>query len=183
MRGLFNVEDLMAKANFSACLAHVLASEGGYVDHPKDPGGATNMGITLETLSLWRGQPVSKTDVKLLQREEAAAIYRKHYWDEVRGDDLPVGLDLVAFDAAVNSGVYRGGKWLQQAIGSIPDGIIGPRSLAVAKTIVIPQAVTRAIRARKNFLLSLSTWPIFGTGWSKRLASVEAAALKMAKGT
>jgi len=172
----------MAKANFSACLTHVLASEGGYVDHPKDPGGATNMGITLETLSLWRGQRVSKADVKLLQREEAAAIYRKHYWDKVRGDDLPVGLDLVAFDAAVNSGVYRGGKWLQQAIGAATDGVIGPRSLALAQAAAVPSAVTRAIRARKNFLLSLPTWPTFGRGWSKRLASVDAAAVKMAKG-
>jgi len=125
------------------------------------------MGITLETLSLWRGQRVSKKDVKFLQREEAAAIYRKHYGDQVRGDDLPVGLDLVAFDAAVNSGVYRGCTWLQQAIGSVPDGVIGPRSLALAKAVVVPQAVTRSIRARKNFLLSLSTWPTFGRGWSK----------------
>lgn len=172
----------MAKANFSACLAHVLTSEGGYVDHPKDPGGATNMGITLGTLSLWRGHRVSKTDVQSLQRDEAAAIYRKHYWDQLRGDDLPAGLDLVAFDAAVNSGVYRGGKWLQQAIGAVPDGIIGPRSLALAKASDASQAVTKAIRSRKNFLLSLSTWSSFGRGWSKRLASVEAAALKMAKG-
>lgn len=172
----------MAKANFLACLAHVLASEGGYVDHPKDPGGATNMGITLETLSLWRGQRVSKTDVKSLQRDEAAAIYRKNYWDQLRGDDLPAGLDLVAFDAAVNSGVYRGGRWLQQAIGAAPDGVIGPCSLVLAKTAVVSQAVTRAVRARKNFLLSLPTWRAFGSGWSKRLVSVEAAALKMAKG-
>lgn len=172
----------MAKANFSACLAHVLASEGGYADHPKDPGGATNMGITLETLSLWRGYRVSKADVKSLQRAEAAAIYRKQYWDQIRGDDLPAGLDLVAFDAAVNSGVYRGGKWLQQAIGATADGVIGPSSLAVAKAAVASQAVTKAISSRKNFLLSLSTWPTFGSGWSKRLATVEAAALKMAKG-
>lgn len=140
------------------------------------------MGITLETLSLWRGQRVSKTDVKSLQRDEAAAIYHKNYWDQLRGDDLPAGLDLVAFDAAVNSGVYRGGRWLQQAIGSIPDGVIGLRSLVLAKTAVVSQAVTRAIRARKNFLLSLPTWPTFGSGWSKRLVSVEAAVLKMAKG-
>lgn len=140
------------------------------------------MGITLATLSIWRGHRVSKTDVKSLQRDEAAAIYRKHYWDQLRSDVLPAGLDLVAFDAAVNSGVYRGSKWLQHAIGAVPDGIIGPRSLALAKASVASQAVTKAIRSRKNFLLSLSTWSSFGRGWSKRLASVEAAALKMAKG-
>lgn len=172
----------MAKTNFSACLAHVLASEGGYVDHPKDPGGATNMGITLATLQEWRGRPIAKADVRDLTRDEAAAIYRAKYWNKVKGDDLPAGLDLVAFDAAVNSGVYRGSKWLQQAIGAAADGVIGPRTLALANAVNTPQAISRSLRARKNFLLSLSTWPTFGKGWSKRLVSVEAAALKMAKG-
>gem|GEM_PF-6374819 len=87
----------MAKANFSACLAHVLASEGGYVDHTKDPGGATNMGITLATLQEWRGRPIAKTDVRDLTRDEAAAIYRAKYWNKVKGDDLPAGLDLDGF--------------------------------------------------------------------------------------
>ena len=172
----------MAKANFSACLAHVFGSEGGYVDHPKDPGGATNLGITLATLQDWRGKPVTKADVKALTRDEAAAIYRAKYWNKVRGDDLPAGLDLVAFDAAVNSGVYRGSRWLQDAVGAAPDGAIGPRTLALAKAAKGSEAVARAIRARKNFLLSLPTWSTFGKGWSARLNSVEAAALKMAKG-
>ena len=172
----------MAKANFSACLAHVLASEGGYVDHPKDPGGATNLGITLATLQAWRGGPVTKADVRALTREEAAAIYRAHYWNKVKGDELPAGLDLVAFDAAVNSGTYRAAKWLQSAVGAAPDGLIGPKTIALTKKPNSALAVRRTLQARKNFLLSLPTWSIFGKGWSARLNSVEAAALKMAKG-
>lgn len=172
----------MAKTNFAACLAHILASEGGYVDHPKDPGGATNMGITHTTLAEWRGRPVTKADVRALTKAEAAAIYKARYWDTVRGDDLPAGLDLVAFDAAVNSGVYRGARWLQSALGVVADGKIGPRSIAAASAADRSTAIRRAVQARKNFLLSLSTWATFGRGWSSRLTSVEASAIKMAKG-
>ena len=172
----------MAKANFEACLEHVLKSEGGYVDHPKDPGGATNLGITLATLRDWRKAPVSKADVKALTRAEAAAIYRANYWDRVRGDDLPAGLDLVAFDAAVNSGVYRGAKWLQSAVGATADGQIGPKTVAAAAKADASAAIRRALQARKNFLLSLATWSTFGKGWSNRLNSVEATALRMAQG-
>lgn len=169
------------KANFDACLDHVLKSEGGYVDHPRDPGGATNMGITLATLSDWRGKPVTKADVRALTRKEAAAIYRARYWAQVRGDDLPAGLDLVAFDAAVNSGVYRGARWLQSVLGVVADGQIGPRTIAAATACDCPKMISRAVQTRKNFLLSLNTWPTFGKGWSARLVSVEREALKMAK--
>lgn len=94
----------MARETFAACLSETLAHEGGYVDHPKDPGGATNMGITQAALSDWRDRPVSRFEVRTLTRVEADAIYRARYWNAVRGDDLPPGLDLVAFDGAVNSG-------------------------------------------------------------------------------
>ena len=117
-----------------------------------------------------------------LARDEAAAIYRKNYWDKVQGDLLPPGLDLVAFDAAVNSGTCRASKWLQNAVGAAPDGVIGPKAIALTKKSNSTLAARRALQARKNFLLSLPTWSTFGKGWSARLNSVEAAALKMAKG-
>src|SRR3954447_9587673 len=94
----------MARDAFANCLAFVLEEEGGYSDMPGDPGGATNMGITRATLADWRGAPVSKDDVLSLERDEAAAIYRRRYWDAIRGDELPAGLDLALFDDAVNSG-------------------------------------------------------------------------------
>ena len=112
----------------------------------------------------------------------AAAIYRTNYWNKVKGDELPAGLDLVAFDAAVNSGTYRAAKWLQSAVGAAPDGPIGPKTIALTKKSNSALAARRALQARKNFLLSLPTWSVFGKGWTARLNSVEAAALKMAKG-
>ena len=168
------------KDNFEACLAHVLQSEGGYVDHPSDPGGATNMGITIATLRTWRGRSVTKADVKALTRAEAAAIYRKNYWDAVRGDDLPRGLDLVAFDAAVNSGVSRGAKWLQTALGVPADGKVGPKTIAAANAAHKDAVIDRACELRLGFLRQLGTWKTFGKGWTRRVESVREAASKMA---
>ena len=163
----------MAKANFDACLAHIFQSEGGFVDHPRDPGGATNLGITHAVLSEWRKRPVTKAEVRDLKRSEAAAIYRKKYWDPVRGDELPKGLDLIAFDGVVNSGVYRGARWLQSAVGADPDGVIGPKTLAAARVTRTDLAIKRAIQGRRNFLLSLPTWNTFGRGWTHREMGAE----------
>lgn len=170
----------MTAANFKACLEHVFASEGGYVDHPKDPGGATNMGITISTLSAWRGSPASKADVRNLTRDEAAKIYRANYWNPVRGDDLPAGLDLVAFDAAVNSGVSRGAAWLQKALGVPADGKIGPQTITAANTALLSEAIRHACENRLTFLRGLSTWSTFGKGWASRVSRVQTEALAMA---
>lgn len=170
----------MAPDRFAACLAEVLAQEGGYVDHPKDPGGATNMGITQATLSDWRDRPVSKFEIRTLTRAEAVAIYRARYWDAVRGDDLPAGLDLVAFDPAVNSGVRRGVQWLQRALGVAADGRVGPVTLSYAHSADAVRAIRQACAYRTGFLQGLKTWGTFGTGWSRRVARVEAVAIRMA---
>lgn len=122
----------MARENFAACMAEIIAHEGGYVDHPKDPGGATNMGITIGTLREWRGGPVTKGHVRSLTKREAETIYRARYWNPVRGDDLRAGVDLVALDPAVNSGVRRGVQWLQRAVGVAADGKMGPVTLKTA---------------------------------------------------
>jgi hypothetical protein len=114
---------------FAACLEEVLWHEGGYADNPRDPGGATNLGITIATLGEWRGRAVTKADVKALTREEAAAIYRARYWKRVRGDALPAGLDLAVFDFAVNSGPARAVKALQRELGVAQDGLVGPVTL------------------------------------------------------
>lgn len=97
----------MAAANFERALALVLVHEGGYVDHPAYPGGATNLGITIGTLSDWLDRAATKAEVRALTKATVAPIYRKNYWDAVRGDDLPSGVDYCVFDFAVNSG--RGG--------------------------------------------------------------------------
>lgn len=160
------------KSNFDRCLSEVLRNEGGYVRHPRDPGGETNMGISK------RAYP--NEDIKGMTRARAAQIYRRDYWDAVRGDDLPSGLDLVAFDAAVNSGVSRGAKWLQGAVGAAADGKIGPNTLAAARAADVMKAVNAACDARLTFLRGLKTWKTFGKGWSRRVAEVREMALAMA---
>lgn len=166
------------KGNFKNCLDHTLIHEGGWSDHPKDPGGATMKGITLATYRQYR-PGASKADLRTISDAEVESIYRKGYWDKVRGDDLPAGLDMVAFDAAVNSGPSRGAKWLQGALGVADDGVIGPATIAAASTSDHKQVILDACRNRMNFLRRLDTWPTFGKGWERRVDHVRAQSLVM----
>lgn len=167
------------KANFARCLAHVLKSEGGWADHPSDPGGATMKGITIGTYRDWKGRAVTKAELRAISDAEVAEIYRRNYWNAVRGDDLPAGLDLVAFDAAVNSGVSRGARWLQQAVGVAADGKVGPQTVAAAKAAHAEVVIDRACDIRLGFLRGLKTWSTFGTGWGRRVESVRETATAM----
>jgi lysozyme family protein len=170
----------MTRSSFPSAVSLVLAQEGGYVDDPRDPGGATNRGITLRTLERARGQAVRKADVRALSEDEARAIYRRFYWDAVRGDDLPAGLDLATFDIAVHSGPSRAGKLLQGALGVSADGAIGPVTLAAAATAPPERTIRAVMGARLAMLKALPTWPAFGRGWRRRVAAVEKAALALA---
>ena len=171
----------MARSNFEACMAEIFKHEGGFVNHPRDPGGATNMGITIGTLRGWRSGPVTVEDVRTLTKREAQTIYRARYWNPVKGDDLPVGLDLVTFDPAVNSGNSRGARWLQQALGGVAvDGKVGPQTVAAANKAEPVPVIKRACATRMGFLRGLRTWDAFGRGWSHRVASVEAVSVRMA---
>lgn len=168
------------KANFEACLAEILKHEGGWADHPKDPGGATMKGVTIGTFERYKKRKVTKDELRNISDFDLQLIYRKEYWDAVRGDDLPAGLDLVAFDGAVNSGPNRGAKWLQAALGVTADGKIGPATLAAARNADADETIRSACAIRLHFLRGLSTWPTFGRGWQRRVTEVEAAALRMA---
>lgn len=150
------------KENFQRSVKAVLKYEGGYADNPADPGGATNRGITIATLRAWRGHPVTKADVKALTEAEAVAIYKARYWDPIRGDQLPAGVDHALFDIAVNSGP-----------GRVPQ---------FSKLVTAdPAASIRAIcGARMAYLRRLSTWRTFGRGWTTRVKRVEKEALSMA---
>lgn len=160
------------KANFDRCLTFVLQHEGGYVNDPKDPGGETNMGISRKSYP--------SENIKDMTRARAAQIYKRDYWDAVRGDELPTGLDLVAFDAAVNSGVSRGAKWLQEAVGAPADGKVGPHTLAAAHAAHPEAVIDRACGLRLTFLRKLSTWGRFGKGWGRRVEDVRLTAISMA---
>lgn len=166
------------KGNFKRCLAEVLEHEGGWADHPRDPGGATMKGITLKTFRMYR-RSATKDELRNISDEDVERIYRDGYWDAVSGDDLPAGLDLVAFDAAVNSGVSRGAKWLQQALGVTADGKIGPVTLAAAEKAEPISVIDAACDRRMAFLRGLKTFDVFGVGWARRVKAVRAAAKGM----
>ncbi len=170
----------MARESFASALELILKHEGGYVDHPLDPGGATHFGITRGTLAQVRGRPVSKAEVMALGRREAGDIYRARYWNAIRGDELPAGVDLVVFDAAVNSGPARAARWLQAALALPQDGVIGPLTIHAARQASGPVVVTAFGKIRLQFLQRLTTWRAFGRGWTRRVRETEAAALALA---
>jgi lysozyme family protein len=170
----------MADQNFDACLAFVFAEEGGYTDDPLDPGGATNLGITLGELSRWRHSAASKDDVKNLQKPEAAAIYRSNYWNVIRGSELPSGVDLMVFDAAVNVGSGRAAKMLQGIVSADVDGSIGPNTLSATSAKAAVDVINQFAEARVQFYQSLPTFNHFGHGWLARTARAKVQALHLA---
>ena len=166
--------------NFKESLKMVLVHEGGYGDHPKDPGGATNKGVTIAVFRRFFGKDKTKDDLRNITDEEISLVYRKGYWDKCKCDKLPTGVDYVVFDAAVNSGVSRSSKWLQSAIGARQDGIIGSKTLARANQF--PGHVSLIIGMcdlRFRFLTKLKTWEVFGRGWSNRIDRVRIDGISM----
>lgn len=159
------------KENYDAALAAVLRYEGGKVDHPADPGGRTAYGVTQRTYDAWRVKHgKDRQDVFKIANSEVAAIYRTEYWDRIRGDDLPDGVDIAVFDFAVNSGVSRAAKYLQSIVGVPQDGVIGPKTILAVKSYVANKLTDR----RLGFLKGLPTWGTFGRGWSNRINDVYA---------
>ena len=174
---------------FTAAVNYVLDHERGYVNHPKDPGGPTNMGITLKTLARWRDvhpSKISAQDVKDLTREEAVAIYDAMYWDTVRADRLPPALAYAAFDFAINSGPVRAIKELQKLIGTKADGLIGGHTMRRIQAVNDTEGlVNRYLDARLAFMKKARhrktgalLWPTFKNGWSKRVADVRKRSLR-----
>jgi lysozyme family protein len=181
--------DIAPPSRFEACLAIVLRFEGGFSDDPRDPGGATNLGITRQTLARWRGvtpwQNLSVAEVRALAEPEATRIYKALYWDRCAAGELPVGLDLAVFDFAVNSGPERAIAMLQQEVGAVPDGVMGPKTLAAIKARIALSGVRGVIIAlcngRLGFLQRLAATATFGRGWSRRVADIRLLALAAAQ--
>lgn len=162
----------MTENNFNNVMTQIFQHEGGYVNDPRDAGGETNMGISK------RAHPM--VDIKNLTRSTAKTLYRRDYWEPVRGGQMPDGLDLVAMDGAVNSGVSRGSKWVQKGLGVKMDGKIGPKTVEAASSDLGGVGVIqRACAARMGFLRGLKVWSVYKGGWSTRVASVEATGVKM----
>tara|TARA_B100000900_G_scaffold353135_1_gene321119 strand:- start:4569 stop:5078 length:510 start_codon:yes stop_codon:yes gene_type:complete len=157
------------KSNYDKCLETILHHEGGYVNHPKDPGGETNLGVTKRVYQEHGGTK----DMKDLVVEDVAPIYKKGYWDRIKGDDLPGGLDLCVFDFGVNAGPARAAKFLQSMIGTKVDGGIGPNTLAKVEEYIREngehEAVNKYQEMRQRYYTELKTFDTFGRGWTRRV--------------
>ena len=167
------------KENFDKCLKMILHHEGGYVNHPRDPGGETNLGVTKRVYEEWGGTK----DMRDLTQEDVAPIYEKNYWGRAKCDHLPSGLDLAVFDWAVNSGVGRAAKKLQTMIGTEADGGIGPNTLRTLDEYIEHHGIEETIKEykekRQKFYQSLSTFDTFGKGWTTRNEFTLQVALEM----
>jgi lysozyme family protein len=170
----------MTKSTYEPALRRLLVHEGGYSNHPSDPGGPTNFGITIADYRRYVKPAATAADVHAMPVAEANAIYRARYWEAMRCDDLPAGLDYAVFDYGVNSGNTRAVKVLQRILGLADDGKMADAVLAAANKSDAAKLVTALCDERLRFLQSLKTWPVFGAGWGRRVAEVKAAGLAMA---
>ena len=171
--------------NYQHCLEMILHHEGGYVNHPEDPGGATNLGVTKRVYEEWVGRTVTLDKMEQLQVSDVAPIYKKNYWDRVKGDKLPEGLDLCVFDFGVNAGTGRAAKYLQKMIGTTADGGIGPNTLKALKAYVKENGLVETIKKyqsnRQDYYESLSTFDTFGRGWTNRNNDTTEYAIELAE--
>jgi lysozyme family protein len=166
-------------SNFKPSLALVLKSEGGFVNHPSDPGGMTMLGVTKLNWETWVKHPVTEAEMRALTPTLVEPMYKAKYWDAVKADDLPRGIDYAVFDAAVNMGPGRAAKLLQAALGVTADGVIGRATIAAA-TAADPAELLEAFSLGKEaFYQSLPTFGTFGKGWLNRVAHVQDAAEQM----
>ena len=162
----------MSASSWPTAFAALLKHEGGYVNHPQDPGGRTNLGVTQRVWEEWICHPATEADMRALTPGQVEPLYRKRYWNKVRGDDLPAGVDLAVFDYAVNSGPGRAAKTLQEVVGVAADGAIGPKTMAAIRAADAKATVDRFCDLRLAFLRGLPTWPTFGKGWERRVEDV-----------
>ena len=171
----------MTQDRFPRAFALLKVHEGGYSNHPRDPGGATMKGVTQRTYDGFRRRTGQGTkDVRLISKDEVERIYREQYWTPIRADELPPGLAYCVFDAAVNSGPGRAARWLQAIVGVRQDGIIGNETLGAVRGRIIPQIIISYCDQRLAFMKRLKHWPAFKNGWTRRVEEVRAQSLKWA---
>ena len=147
---------------FDQCFEKLIAHEGGVSENPKDPGGLTNYGISQ------RAYP--NLDIRSLTLAEVKQLYKRDYWDRAQCDQLPSQLSYLVFDAAVNSGIGQSIRFLQRAVGVADDGVMGAVTLSAIKRLDAESLCARFIGQRLDFMTRLSTFDVFGKGWSRRLA-------------
>lgn len=170
------------KENFKQALIWTLKHEGGYVNHPQDPGGMTNLGVTAQTLAEYTGRRLStitEREMRELTPEIVAPIYKRKYWDQCKCDQLPSGIDYAVFDYAVNSGPRRAVQHLQQCLAIEDDGLLGPLTLKYVENVLAEELLLEYMQRREDFLRRLRTFKTFGKGWIRRIKEVEQNALSL----
>ena len=165
--------------NFVESLHHVLKSEGGFVNHPDDPGGITNKGITARTYTNFLGRPVDEQMMRDIPDNHVEEIYKELYWEVIQGDDLPSGIDLCVFDFGVNAGPVRSAKMLQSCVSATEDGVIGPKTLALVANQDTQDLIKLFSVKREEYYKSLSHFKTFGKGWLNRNENVRDTAIDM----
>ena len=166
-------------SNWQKSFELMLKSEGGYVNNPADPGGMTNLGVTKATWENWVGRESDEAEMRSLTPEKVEPLYRKKFWDAVRGDELPVGLDYLVFDFAVNAGAGRSIKTLQSSVGMVADGGFGPITMSAVQAADPVILIIEFSHAKEDFYRSLPTFATFGRGWLNRVADVKLKASDM----
>ena len=165
---------------FSECLDIVLKSEGGFVNHPSDPGGMTNLGVTKKVWEEYTGHEADEKVMRSLTPEKVAPLYEQRYWRPTYCEVLPRGLSLLVFSMGINAGPGRSVKLLQSSLGCVADGVIGPRTMELIKSSNVTDLIQRFSEARRHYYESLNK-PMFIKGWLNRVDHEEAQALQMAK--
>ena len=165
--------------DFKECLDLVLKSEGGWVNNPKDPGGETNLGVTKAVWEEWVGHPVAT--MKNLTKDLVAPLYEQRYWRPCYGEVLPRGLDFLCFSFGVNAGCGRSVKLLQQSLGLVSDGVIGPKVMQKLRESNITDIIKGFSESRREYYRALKQFPVFGKGWISRTDQEEQIALNMVK--
>jgi len=171
----------MSSGNFKECLDLVLKSEGGFVNHPSDPGGMTNLGVTKRVWEEYTGHEADEKTMRGLTPEKVAPLYEQRYWRPTYCEVLPRGLDFLVFSMGVNGGPGRAVKLLQQSLGCVPDGIIGSTTMGLIKQSNVADLIAKYSDTRRTYYKSLKTFDVFGKGWLNRVDHEEAEALQMAK--
>ena len=168
--------------NFDKCMTMLLKHEGGFVNHPSDPGGMTNLGITQNTYNEFHGIRLDEQGMRDLTVADVTPIYRRNYWDRCRCPDLPSGVDWAVFDWAVNSGTGRSAKALQRAVEATEDGVIGNITLMKVNALDPINIINRLAVYREEFYRSLSTFDTFGRGWLRRNDETRKQAIDLGRG-
>jgi lysozyme family protein len=173
----------MSADPFTTALAFIWRPENdgqGFHDDPRDPGGATSWGATYATYTAWLAMhklSMSLAAFKVLPQSAFTPFYRALFWQACRCDELPPGVAVSVFDAAVGSAPAHAIKFLQTAAGAVADGVFGPMTMAVVKGHAPDDLIRSMWLLRDKFYADLPTFRIYGRGWDRRAADCEALSL------